>query len=388
MRYANVSLKAVCAATLIVTIAACGSQTAPSASSPLADSTRSNALSAMHGEALAHAKYLAYAAQAQQAGRAQAAQAFTNAAQTELSDHFAREADLIGLGTDVAANLRDAISGETTEVNTMYPGFARQATADNDAAAADLFTEIAADEASHLKDFQTALAAVTSPGGGASVPAGTTGAPVAITAGPPRSSRATLANLRTAMQGEAFAYAKYMRYADQARRDGNAAVAQLFTNTANVELNEHFASLATLAGLVSPDTNANLTEAINGEQHEADVMYPDYARQADQAGNPQAASLFREIAGDEKAHQQAFEKAWAASLLGLDARSDKSPYVSTFLVSWLDAVSRQAGCVVAQRDTNWMALYPVRTTITGAFAASATAVLTEPSRMPANPPRP
>ena len=32
MRYANVSLTAVCAATLIVTIAACGSQTAPSAS--------------------------------------------------------------------------------------------------------------------------------------------------------------------------------------------------------------------------------------------------------------------------------------------------------------------------------------------------------------------
>ena len=111
------------------------------------------------------------------------------------------------------------------------------------------------------------------------------------------------------MQGEAFAYAKYMRYADQARRDGNTAVAQLFTNTANVELNEHFASLATLAGLVAADTNANLNDAITGEQHEADVMYPDYAQQADQAGNPQAANLFREIAGDEKTHQQAFEKA-------------------------------------------------------------------------------
>ena len=52
------------------------------------------------------------------------------------SDHFAREADLIGFGGDIAANLRDAISGETNEVNTMYPGFAKQATADNDPAAA------------------------------------------------------------------------------------------------------------------------------------------------------------------------------------------------------------------------------------------------------------
>jgi rubrerythrin len=67
------------------------------------------------------------------------------------------------------------------------------------------------------------------------------------------------------MRGEVFAYAKYMRYADQARRDGNTAVAQLFTNTANVGLNEHFASLATLAGLVSADTNTNLNDAITGE---------------------------------------------------------------------------------------------------------------------------
>ena len=145
------------------------------------------------------------------------------------------------------------------------------------------------------------------------MPVGATVAPVAIAAGPARSSGATLANLRTAMQGEAFAYAKYMRYADQARRDGNPAVAQLFTKTADVELNEHFATLATLAGLVATDTNANLKDAITGEQHEADVMYPDYARQADQAGNPQAANLFREIAGDEKTHQQAFEKALTVS---------------------------------------------------------------------------
>ena len=304
----------VCTAALLV--AACSSHPAPPASSspsPLADSTRSNALSAMHGEALAHAKYLAYATQAQQAGRTQAAQDFTNAAQTEHMDHFAREADLVGLGSDIAANLRDAINGETNETNSMYPGFAKQATADNDPAAASAFSEIGADEATHLKDFQAALNAVSNAGGGASVPAGATPAPAAITAGPPRSSGATLANLRTAMQGEAFAYAKYMRYADQARREGNSAVAQLFTNTANFELNEHFAMLATLAGLVATDTNANLQDAINGEQHEADVMYPDYARQADQAGNPQAANLFREIAGDEKTHQQTFQKALTAS---------------------------------------------------------------------------
>jgi rubrerythrin len=313
MGYAKSWLIAACAAAPLVSMAACASHPTPPASAPLAESIRANALSAMHGEALAHAKYLAYATQAQQGGRTHAAQQFTSAAQTEHVDHFAREADLIGLGGDIAANLRDAIGGETNETTSMYPGFAKQASADNDPAAASAFTEIGADEARHLKDFQTALNVVTNPGGGASVPVGTNPAPVAITAGLPRSSGTTLANLRTAMQGEAFAYAKYMRYADQARRDGNTAVAQLFTNTANVELNEHFAMLATLAGLVSPDTNTNLTDAINGEQHEADVMYPDYARQAEQAGNPQAANLFREIASDEKAHQKAFQNALTVS---------------------------------------------------------------------------
>lgn len=263
----------------------------------------------MHGEALAHAKYLAYATQAQQTGRNQAAQDFTTAAQTEHMDHFASEADLVGLGGDITANLRDAIRGESTEVTTMYPGFAKQATADNDPGAASAFNEIGADEATHLKDFQTALNAVNNRGSGAPIPTGAPPTPVAITAGPPRSGGTTLANLRTAMQGEAFAYAKYMRYADQARRNNNPAVAQLFTNTANTELTDHFATLATLAGLVATDTNANLRDAINGEQHEADVMYPDYAHQADQAGNSNAANLFREVAADEKTHQQTFQKA-------------------------------------------------------------------------------
>ena len=319
MRYrAKSLLVAGCMAGLLGSVAACSSNssapTAPAAPSTatIADSTRANALSAMHGEALAHAKYLAYAAQAQQAGRVQAAQDFTTAAQTEHTDHFASEADLIGLGGSIADNLRDAIDGETTEVNTMYPSFAKQATDDKDAAAAAAFSELGADEATHLKDFQTALNAVTNAGGGAPVPTGTPAPQVTVTAGPPLSGETTLANLRTAMQGEAFAYAKYMRYADQARRDGNGAVAQLFTNTANTELNDHFATLATLAGLVATDTNANLQDAINGEQHEADVMYPDYANQADQAGNRDAANLFREIAADEKTHQQTFQTALTA----------------------------------------------------------------------------
>src|SRR6516162_2433637 len=146
MRYAK-SLATACTTAALVSIVACSHHPARF---PLADSTRANALSAMHGEAMAHAKYLAYATQAQQDGRGQAAQQFTSAAHTELSDHFAREADLIGLGGDIAANLRDAISGETNEA-TMYRGFANQANADHDTAATALFTDLGDDEATHAK---------------------------------------------------------------------------------------------------------------------------------------------------------------------------------------------------------------------------------------------
>jgi rubrerythrin len=104
-----------------------------------------------------------------------------------------------------------------------------------------------------------------------------------------------------------------MRYAAQARRNGNPAVAQLFTDTADVELYEHFAKLATLAGLVATDTDVNLRDAVNLERLEADVIYPDYARQADQAGNTEAANLFREIAGDERTQQETLRGAQSAS---------------------------------------------------------------------------
>ena len=190
----------------------------------------------------------------------------------------------------------------------MYPGFARQAAAAGDQTAAKLFTEIANDEAGHAKAFQTALDTIDHPGAGTAIPPGPSGTTVAIPAGPARSSGATLDNLRSGMRGESFAVAKYTLYAQQARQSGNPALAQLFAKTAQVEQGEHFAEEARLAGLVG-DTAANLTDAINGEKFESTTMYPDYARQAGQVGDHQAAQLFTEIANDEKGHQQAFEAA-------------------------------------------------------------------------------
>ncbi|MBL7373423.1 rubrerythrin, partial [Escherichia coli] len=42
------------------------------------------------------------------------------------------------------------------------------------------------------------------------------------------------------MHGEAYANLKYLRYADQAQAAGKPELAKLFRASANVEANEHF----------------------------------------------------------------------------------------------------------------------------------------------------
>lgn len=265
-------------------------------------STRENLLAAMHGESFARAAYLAYAAQARSADRCGVAKLFGATAGVELDDHFRLEAELVGLvGTD-QANLADAIAGEDYETTTMYPQFAAQAKAEGDLTAAALFTEIAADEAAHRDALAQAKAALAGQG---RVPKPPKVAPVSVPAGPARSQGQTLSNLQAAMHGEAFASAKYLLYAEHARSTGHPAVARLFTTLSDIELREHWAAEAVLAGQVS-GTKANLTSSAAGENYEATTMYPDYAAQATAAGDTEVAAKLTEIAADEADHRDAF----------------------------------------------------------------------------------
>ena len=62
-----------------------------------------------------------------------------------------------GLAGSDADNLRDAIQGESYEIETMYREFAQQAAAAGDKPAADRFEEIRHDEIGHRDAFETAL---------------------------------------------------------------------------------------------------------------------------------------------------------------------------------------------------------------------------------------
>src|SRR5665647_1332020 len=119
----------------------------------------------------------------------------------------------------------------------------------NRAAAAALFTEIAVDEGGHAAAYTVALQALTVPE--VRVPTPQTVDPVVITASTPACpGTQTQVNLLDAMHGEAFAYAKYTAYALQAAGTDQTALATLFSGPAQVELREHFAGEAVLAGLV------------------------------------------------------------------------------------------------------------------------------------------
>lgn len=121
-------------------------------------------------------------------------------------------------------------------------------------------------------------------------------------------SQATAENLSTAMHGEAFAYAKYMLYAEHARQSGRAELAKLFEASAKTERFEHFAEEARLAGLIGDDAD-NLKDAIKGESYEVETMYREFAEKAATAGDKTVAGRFEEIRRDEIKHRDAFQAA-------------------------------------------------------------------------------
>ncbi|MXP45748.1 rubrerythrin [Altererythrobacter sediminis] len=110
------------------------------------------------------------------------------------------------------------------------------------------------------------------------------------------------------MHGEAFANLKYLRYAEQADAAGKKELAQLFRESANIEANEHFDREAEALRLGSSNAT-NLEDAMAGEHYENTKIYVEFADQAEAAGDPKVAAMFRQIAVDEGVHYDAYKAA-------------------------------------------------------------------------------
>ncbi|MDD3444863.1 MAG: rubrerythrin family protein [Zavarzinia sp.] len=129
---------------------------APSFAKDLDPQTRKNLEAAMHGEAFANLKYLAYAEQARKSGHPEIAKLFDENANVEANEHYAREADALGLVGADEANLLDGMAGEHYENTKMYVEFAEQAEKAGDTKVAAMFRQIAADEGDHYESYKAA----------------------------------------------------------------------------------------------------------------------------------------------------------------------------------------------------------------------------------------
>ena len=116
-------------------------------------------------------------------------------------------------------------------------------------------------------------------------------------------------HLKDAFAGESQANRKYLAFAAQADRDGHPAVARLFRAAALAETVHAHAHLRVLGGI--KDTAANLREAIGGETHEFEKMYPQMIADAEAEGNAAAARSFRYANAVEKIHAELYRKALA-----------------------------------------------------------------------------
>ena len=120
--------------------------------------TESHLKEAFAGESQANRKYLAFARKAEQEGFANVARLFRTAAEAETIHALGHLEALGGIGA-TAANLREAIAGETYEFTEMYPPMVQQAEAEQHRARR-MFRYATGAEEVHARLYRLALEAV------------------------------------------------------------------------------------------------------------------------------------------------------------------------------------------------------------------------------------
>lgn len=115
-------------------------------------------------------------------------------------------------------------------------------------------------------------------------------------------------NLQEAFAGESQANRKYLAFADKADAEGHKQVAKLFRAAAAAETVHAHAHLRALGGIKS--TTENLQEAIAGETHEFNSMYPQMIEEASSEGFAVALRSFSFANTVEKVHADLYQKAF------------------------------------------------------------------------------
>ena len=128
-------------------------------------------------------------------------------------------------------------------------------------------------------------------------------------------------NLQEAFAGESQANRKYLAFAEKADREGHPQVARLFRAAAAAETIHAHAHLRAMKGVKS--TAENLKEAVSGETHEFESMYPPMIETARTEGHQAAERSFTYANAVEKVHAALYQKA----LDNLDRLEETAIYV-------------------------------------------------------------
>jgi rubrerythrin len=129
-------------------------------------------------------------------------------------------------------------------------------------------------------------------------------------------------NLLKAFAGESQARNRYTYFASQAKKEGLEQIAALFEETAENERShakQFFRFLeggmveitASYPAGVIGNTLENLKAAADGENEEWTMLYPEFARIAEEEGYKEVAVTFRLISKIEKAHEERYRKLYS-----------------------------------------------------------------------------
>jgi rubrerythrin len=117
----------------------------------------------------------------------------------------------------------------------------------------------------------------------------------------------SLENLKAAFAGESQANRKYTAFARKADEQGMAQIAKLFRAAAAAETVHALSHLKVIGDV--QETVDNIKAAISGENHEVEVMYPEFIATAEAEGDKRALMTFKWAFEVEKTHRALFKKA-------------------------------------------------------------------------------
>ncbi len=132
----------------------------------------------------------------------------------------------------------------------------------------------------------------------------------------------TAKNLMQSFAGESQARMRYTYYASQAKKDGYVQMSDIFTETAEnekehakrfykflvEEMEDEMVEITAEFPVNLQDTKANLKAAAAGEHEETNLLYPQFAKVAEEEGFIAIAEVFKHIAAAEARHETRFLK--------------------------------------------------------------------------------